>query len=515
MRIGLLGPLVVTSNGTSVDIGGPKAWAVLVTLAHYLDEIVRVDTLIDAVWGDDPPQSARNVIQVRVSGLRQALGQSIEFRPESAGYLLESAGITVDAVEFEQLVESAEELLDDDPAGALGLFDDALKLWRGDPVAAELDIRPLDGRLAALREMRIGAKSNRLDARLRLGQHGKCCAEAEALADENPYREDIRAVHLLALYRSGRQTEALAAFRRTRDLLVDELGVEPGPELQSLHRRILDQDEDLDLVRSSGRSTTAEVTLPTDNLRSEPNDFVDRPEMAAVIEALEPGRVVTVVGTGGIGKSRCVNAAARRCLDEASFAEGVWIVDLAPLPDGSDAVAASAAAALGLGPQPGVSTLDTIVGYLRGRRTLLVLDNCEHVAAAAATFADTVASQCATTAILTASRVRLGLLVESVVTLEPLPDVAARQLLVARIAEAGAGPFTDDECNELCVVLDNYPLAIELAAARTRSLSPREIAARLGQQPQLLGCRRPTPAPARVADGMQTSRQRSTGRSSN
>ncbi len=355
------------------------------------------------------------------------------------------------------------------------------------PVAAELDIRTLDGRLAALREMRIGAKSNRLDARLRLGQHGKCCAEAEALADENPYREDIRAVHLLALYRSGRQTEALAAFRRTRDLLVDELGVEPGPELQSLHRRILDQDEDLDLVRSPGRSTTAEVTLPTDNLRSEPNDFVDRPEMAAVIEALEPGRVVTVVGTGGIGKSRCVNAAARRCLDEALFAEGVWIVDLAPLPDGSDAVAASAAAALGLGPQPGVSTLDTIVGYLRGRRTLLVLDNCEHVAAAAATFADTVASQCVTTAILTASRVRLGLLVELVVTLEPLPDVAARQLLVARIAEAGAGPFTDDECNELCVVLDNYPLAIELAAARTRSLSPREIAARLGHQPQLLG----------------------------
>ena len=498
MRIGLLGPLVVTSNGTSVDIGGPKAWAVLVTLAHHLDEIVRIDSLIDAVWGDDPPQSARNVIQVRVSGLRQALGQSIEFRPESAGYLLESAGITVDAVEFEQLVESAEELLDDDPAGAVRLFDEALKLWRGDPGAAELDIRPLDGRLAALREMRIGARSLRLDARLRLGQHGACCAEAEALADEHPYREDIRALHLLALYRSGRQTEALAAFRRTRDLLVGELGVEPGPELQSLHRQILDQDEALDLSpRSSGQSRAAEVTLRTDNLRSEPNLFVDRPEMGTVIEALEPGRVVTVVGTGGIGKSRCVNAAARRCLDEASFADGVWIIDLAPLPDGSDAVATSAAAALGLGPQPGVSTLDTIVGYLRERRTLLILDNCEHVAAAAATFADTVTSRCVMTAILAASRVRLGLLVESVVTLEPLPDVAARQLLVARIAETGAGPFTDDECTELCAVLDNYPLAIELAAARTRSLSPREIAARLGRQPQLLG----SPTDARPRQG--------------
>ena len=145
----------------------------------------------------------------------------------------------------------------------------------------------------------------------------------------------------------------------------------------------------------------------------------------------------------------------------------------------------------------------------------LVLDNCEHVAAAAATFADTVTSRCAMTAILAASRVRLGLLVESVVTLEPLPDVAARQLLVARIAEAGAGPFTDDECTELCAVLDNYPLAIELAAARTRSLSPREIAARLGRQPQLLG----SPTDARPGQGGQTPRrprrQRSTGRSSN
>ncbi len=487
VRIGLLGPPVFTSNGASVDIGGPKAWAVLVTLAHHLDEIVRVDTLIDALWGDDPPETARNVIQVRVSSLRRTLGQSLEFRPESAGYMLEAAGISVDAVEFERLVESAGELLDEDPARALALLDQALKLWRGDPLAAELDIRPLDGRVAALREMLVSAQSTRLDARLRLGQHGVCCADAKALADEHPYREDIRALHLLALYRSGRQTEALAAFRHTRDLLVDELGVEPGPELQTLHRQILNQDRDLDLLPpTSVRPIASKVTVATDNLRPEPNLAVERPENAAIIDALQPGRVVTVVGTGGIGKSRCVNAAARQCVQNGSFPDGVWIVDLAPLPGSSDQVAASVAAALGLGPQPGVSTLDTIVGYLSGRQMLLVLDSCEHVASAAATFADTVAAQCTTTAILTASRVRLGLLAEVVVTLQPLPDVAARRLLAARIAESGAGPFTDDACSELCVVLDNYPLAIELAAARTKSLSPSEIAARLSQQPQLL-----------------------------
>ncbi len=488
VRIGLLGPLVVTNNGVSVDVGGPKAQAVLVTLAHHLDEIVRIDTLFGALWGDEPPQSARNVIQVRVSGLRRALGPSLEYRPESAGYVLESTHIAVDAVEFEQLVESAEQLLDDDPAGALRLIDDAVKLWRGDPVAAELDIRPLDSRLAALREMRIRAQSMRLDARLRLGQHGACCADAEALADEHPYREDIRALHLLALYRSGRQTEALAAFRRTRDLLVDELGVDPGPNLQTLHRQILEQDEDLDPSPASPTgSGAAEVTLSKDNLRSEPNEFVERPEIDTIVQALHPGRVVTAVGMGGIGKSRCVAAVARRGLGSDAFADGVWIVDLAPLPEGSDAVAASAAAAMGLGPQPGTPYLDTIVGYLRQRSALLVLDNCEHVAAAAATFADAVAAGCARTAVLAASRVRLGLLAESTVTLERLPDAAARQLLATRIAEAGAGPFTDDECTDLCAVLDNYPLAIELAAARTRAMAPREIAARLGEQPQLLG----------------------------
>ena len=265
------------------------------------------------------------------------------------------------------------------------------------------------------------------------------------------------------------------SFRRTRDVLVEELGVEPGPELQLMHRRILEQDEELDPWNRADTGTTApEVALPRDNLRAEPNLFVERPEVGTVVDALHPGRVVTVVGAGGIGKSRCVAAVARRCLGTAPYADGVWIVDLAPLPEGSNEVAAAVAAALGLGQQRSRSTAETIVDYLDNRRALLVLDNCEHVATAAAAFADSVGAGSTTTAILAASRVRLAVRAESVITLERLPDDAAHRLLLARIAEVGAGPFADDECADLCAVLDNYPLAIELAAARTRARAPRD-----------------------------------------
>jgi hypothetical protein len=167
-----------------------------------------------------------------------------------------------------------------------------------------------------------------LDARLRLGQHRECCVDAEQLAEEHPYREDIRAIHMRALYRSGRQTESLAVYRRTRKLLVEELGIDPGPELSALHRQILDQDPARDApgVRAA-RTSVLEASLVTDNLRSERNVFVDRPEVEAIVDSIEPERVVTAVGMGGIGKSRCVSAVARRCQGDVVAADGVWVVD--------------------------------------------------------------------------------------------------------------------------------------------------------------------------------------------
>lgn len=498
IRIGVLGSLVVHRDGIPVSVGGPRPQSVLVTLVHRLDEIVRVDTLADAVWGDRPPKSARNALQVHISRLRRALGPSFDLQTSEHGYTLRSDSVECDVAEFERQAATAAALADSDPVACMSAAQAALDLWRGDPVAEDLGIEVVSGRLVELGELRIALRTMLLEARLALGQHRECCADAEAFADEHPFREEIRALQLVALYRSGRQTEALAAYRRTRHRLVEELGVEPGPELRSLHRRILEQDELLDLAPQASSTTYSsrdgvsldgalpEVTLATDNLQPEPNVFVERPEIEVIVDALTPGRVVSAVGAGGIGKSRCVAAAARRCHSDGRFADGVWLVDLAPLPEGSTDVAATVAAAIGLGQEPGVSFADTVVAYLALRHALVVLDNCEHVATAAGSFVDRLVTAAPSTAVLAASRVRLGLSAEFVVTLDRLPETAARQLLAARIAEIGAGPFPREACAELCAALDNYPLAIELAAARTRALTPREIVARLGAQPGLL-----------------------------
>ena len=494
ISIGVLGPLVVRRSNTSVSVGGRRPQAILVMLAHHLDEVVRTDTLIEAVWGDQPPKRERNAFQVHISRLRSALGSSFDLQTSEHGYFLSAENVDCDVADFERLTASATAVADAEPAEFVELARTALDLWRGGLAAEDLGIDVVSGRLAELRETRVRLQTMLLAARLRLGQHRECCAGAEALAEEHPFREDIRCLQLLALYRSGRQTEALGAYRRARHLLVEELGVEPGPELRALHRQILDQDRNL-LLRSASSegdgsapvlTLPPEVTLATNNLRPEPNVCVERPEIGLIIAALRPGRVVTAVGAGGIGKSRGVASAARRCIADARFADGVWLVDLAPLPDGSADVAASVAAAMGLGQEPGASFTDTVGGYLAQRDALVVLDNCEHVALAAAAFVDELVAAAPTTALLAASRVRLGLPAEVVVTLDRLPDASAQELLAARISETGAGPFSDEQRAELCAALDNYPLAIELAAARTRALTPREIVARLDDHPQLL-----------------------------
>lgn len=501
MNIGVLGLLDATRAGEPVELGGPKSQAVLLALAHNLDDVVRVDTISEVLWGDRPPKSARNAIQVKVSQLRSALGPGCEVRATAMGYTLCSEGVTVDAAEFERLVGVAEGSVEADPSAAVDAGRAALALWRGAPMAEELELEPLRAQVVVLKELRVHAQMLVLDAHLRLGQHRECCVDAGKLAEEHPYREDIRAIHMRALYRSGRQTESLAVYRRTRELLVEELGIDPGPELSALHRQILDQDPALDApsVRAA-RTPVVDASLVTDNLRSEPNVFVDRPEVEAIVDSIEPGRVVTAVGTGGIGKTRCVSAVARRCQGDAVAADGVWVVDLAPLPDGSDGVAAAVADAMGLGQEPETTFATTIASYLAHRSTLVVLDNCEHVADSAGRFVEDLVAGAPSTAILAASRVRLGLASESVVALDRLPDHAARELLDARIAEVGAGPFADQERDELCAVLDNYPLAIELAAARTRALSPREIAQRLADQPGLLT----RAAATRAADGSRS-----------
>ncbi|MEL6890477.1 MAG: BTAD domain-containing putative transcriptional regulator [Actinomycetota bacterium] len=246
LRIEVLGPMVATRDGQRVGLGGPKAEAVLATLVHHLGRVVPVGMLIEALWGDTPPPSARNVVQVKVSLLRRCLGPTFKLRTVNGGYQLMDTGLTVDLDEFERMVRSAEANLQSDPAGAARAAQRAIVRWRGDPADGR-ENRAIRHSVARLRERLVDARVVLLDARLRLGEHRACCADAAELADEHPIREDLRGLHMLALYRSSRQIEALAAYERARSMLVEEFGVEPGPELRALHLRMLRQDPALDL----------------------------------------------------------------------------------------------------------------------------------------------------------------------------------------------------------------------------------------------------------------------------
>jgi DNA-binding SARP family transcriptional activator/WD40 repeat protein/tRNA A-37 threonylcarbamoyl transferase component Bud32 len=247
-NVSVLGPLAVVVHGRPVDIGGPKPTVLLALLVSQPGIVVSSDALIDGLWGDDPPPTARKAVQVHVSNLRHALGEEFPLRTSGGGYLVDRDEIVVDAVQFEDAVAAAGAALEDEPAEAARSLRDALAWWRGPAYAGLADCDALAPTIARLAELRLRAQSIFYEARLRLGQHVEVVGDLDALTTDHPFREDLRRLQMLALYRSGRQTEALRVYTRTRNLLVDELGIEPSAELRELQGRILDQSPDLDLV---------------------------------------------------------------------------------------------------------------------------------------------------------------------------------------------------------------------------------------------------------------------------
>ncbi|MDH3704429.1 MAG: protein kinase [Acidimicrobiia bacterium] len=246
-EIQALGPLTVHGEGVSADLGGPKQRLVLALLIVDIDRVVTTDRLIDGLWGDDPPPTARKAVQVHVSNLRRALGDGFPLRTAPGGYILQSADLDVDAVTFERELDAATAMLRTDPLGTDRMLLDAIGRWRGAPYADLGDEPALRAEIARLDELRLRALEVRLDGQLRVGRHAESVGELTTLCAEHPYRERFAELLMLALYRSGRQTEALRAFDRTRSVLVEELGVEPGPDLRALHEQILQQSAELDL----------------------------------------------------------------------------------------------------------------------------------------------------------------------------------------------------------------------------------------------------------------------------
>ncbi|MCX5146917.1 AfsR/SARP family transcriptional regulator [Streptomyces sp. NBC_00320] len=489
-------------TGAPLPIGGARLRALLTALALRAASGSRTATatgtgtgtatatasvadLIDEVWGDDPPQDAPAALQALVGRLRRALGgrHTVHAGP-AGGYRLAVADRDdIDLHRFTRLARQGVQELAADPATAAGTLRTALTLWRG-PALADLPEPARTAHAAAPEAHRTAALRARIDAELRSGAADpvSLLPEIEALIQEHPYDEPLRAQQLRALRAAGRPADALAAYERTRRTLAEALGTDPGPELAALHA---------ELLRPAPPAPPALPAEPTGNLRPRLTSFVGRePELAALHTDLARLRLVTLTGPGGSGKTRLAEHAA------CAHPEPGWLVELARL-DHPAAVPGAVLSALGLRENSLVAREKTVaadplaqlVEHCANRRLLLVLDNCEHVIGAAAELAERLLTHCPGVRILATSREPLGVPGETVRPVDPLPPDPAHRLFADRAAAVRPG-FTPAEdpaaVAEICRRLDGLPLAIELAAARLRLLTPRQIADRLDDRFRLL-----------------------------
>jgi len=512
MEFKVLGPLEVVHRGYPLPLGGSKQRALLAVLLLHAGEVVPADRLIEDLWGEAPPATAAHAVQVYVAGLRKLLEPdrakgtpSTSLRTRAPGYLIEVGDDELDLARFERLAAAGRSMLAADPTRAAALLREALSLWRG-PALADLALEPFaQAQIAGLEERRMAALEDRIEADLAAHRHADLVGELERLVAAHPLRERLWGQLILALYRSGRQAEALEAYQRMRERLADELGIDPSRPLQQLERAILMQDPALDAAppaepteRPPTPGRPATVRLPTP-----PTPLIGRAtEVVAVGATLhQPDvRLVTLTGTGGIGKTRlAVEVAAGLA---GGFADGVQFVPLASVTD-PDLVLGTVAASLDVREGADRPLLETLAEFLRDRRALLVLDNFEQVIAAATVVADLLEATRQVKLLIT-SRTALRIRAEhehavpplTLADLSELPafDVAAGseavELFVARARAVHAG-FALTERNaaavaEICTHLDGLPLAIELAAARANLLSPKAMLARLEHRLELL-----------------------------
>ncbi|MEV0150179.1 MULTISPECIES: BTAD domain-containing putative transcriptional regulator [unclassified Nonomuraea] len=521
MRFEILGPArVVGEDREPVPLGGPRLRALLALLALDAGRVVGADLLVDGLYGERPPEGVANALQSQVSRLRRALGRErVEFHP--AGYRLVADPEDVDARRFARLAaEGRRALAAGDARRAAELLHEALGLWRGRPLA---DVPHAGPAAAGLEELRLAATEDRIQADLELGRHRELVAELRRLTAAHPLRERPHSQLMRALYGGGRQAEALNAYEQARRVLDDELGVEPGPELSATHLAVLRGDLSLTPGRPvaggmrAGEARVAEAGVEEGGeagggrrhgVRAQLTSFVGRSEELRQVGAyLREARLVTLVGAGGAGKTRLAQEAAGR-------ADGdVCVVQLAPLAVGGD-VPKAVLAALGVrdpllsGPgRPAGDPVARLVAALAGRDLLLVLDNCEHLVEAAAELADALLAACPALRVLATSREALGITGERVLPVAPLslpppgasgllgrPDdllgYPAVRLFADRAAAVRPG-FAVDVANAaavagVCRALDGLPLAIELAAARLRTISLEDVAARLDDRFRLL-----------------------------
>ncbi|WP_433182572.1 BTAD domain-containing putative transcriptional regulator [Actinoallomurus sp. CA-150999] len=508
MRFGILGPLEVrASDGVPVAVGGPRVRALLALLLLDAGRVVTAERLIDALYGEDPPAGVANALQSQVSRLRRGLRAAdlVELHP--AGYRLAVEPDDVDALRFERLARDGRRALAaGDHARAAALLREGLDLWRGPALADVTAASYAEAQAVRLEELRLGAFEDHAEARLALGGHRDLVTGLQDLVAAHPLRERLRGQLMRALYGGGRQAEALAVFEDARRTLADELGADPSPELVQIHLAILRADPALTVTPPRERESASSARS---SLASQLTSFVGRQEeLARVGGLLAAERLVTLVGPGGTGKTRLAIEAGGRVPGEVRF------VDLAVIesraedgtgPDGTvaqtviDALGIREAGRLPAAPGSHPDPAGRLVEALTDRDLLLILDNCEHVIDDAAGLVHRLLGACPGLRVLATSREALGITGEALCPLTPLavpppgtdPAGALGYPAVRLFADRASAVRPDLELDapavatmvRVCDALDGLPLAIELAAARLRTLTVEEVAARLGTAP--------------------------------
>jgi predicted ATPase/DNA-binding SARP family transcriptional activator len=477
----MLGPLEVRdSSGAVAEVGGARLRALLIMLALRPGQLVTASQLIDGLWGEQTPAEPGNALQALVSRLRRALPEA-DLGSLPAGYRL-AIGAT-DIARFDDLAAAGRRhLRAGDPAAAATALREALGLWRGPALAEVADSEWGQAVIARLNELRLTAIQDRIAADLALGHAADLVGELEGLVAEHPTREPLAALLMRALRADGRRGEALEVYERARKRLAEQLGTDPSAELNAVYLDTLRED-----VPDNSKISNLPVALTS---------FVGREsDVVQVSGLLTAHRLVTLTGPGGAGKTRLAVEAARTVP-----ADQTWLVELAPVTDPAE-VAATVISTLGLHEQtlilrgtqqrqPVTDPVARLISALGGKSVLLVLDNCEHLIGAAALLAERVLRACPDARMLATSREPLNITGEALLPVGPLAPRPAALLLAERASAVSPGfaitADTEPAVARICRALDGMPLAIELAAARMRTMGPEQVAARLDDRFRLL-----------------------------